>query len=402
MTPVLALGLTQIIGYGSLYYAFAILVPGVADTFGRPEAHLYAVFSVGLLVGGLAAPVAGRLMDRIGAPRLMTVGSGLAAACLVLIATAPSFPVWAAGVILTEIVAVAVLYDAAFATLAQLRGASARRAITRLTLIAGFASTIFWPLAAALDAAIGWRATYLVFAALHLTLGMGLHVWLARQTPVAEPVRPADLPPPVAEATPLPPDEAAAAFRAVAISFALSGALIAAFGVHMVPVLAASGLGDRTTAVAMLVGPAQVGIRLIDALVFTRLHPLTVAAISASALPLSAAGLVLGLPLGLPLWAAGILFAVLFGVGQGLASIVRGTVPLTLFGRAGYGARLGRLAMLRTLASAGAPFAFAALGAAVGWTGALWLFAGIGVAATLPLLALRARLAGRGRLAPLR
>ncbi len=398
MTPVLALGLTQIIGYGSLYYAFAILVPGVAETFGRPEAHLYAVFSVGLLVGGLAAPVAGRLMDRIGAPRLMTAGSGLAAACLVLIATAPAFPVWAAGVILTEVVAVAVLYDAAFAALAQLRGASARRAITRLTLIAGFASTIFWPLAAYLDGAIGWRATYLVFAVLHLTLGMGLHLWLARQTPVAEPVRPADLPPPVAEATPLPPDEATAAFRAVAISFALSGALIAAFGVHMVPVLAASGLGQNATAVAMLVGPAQVGIRLIDALIFTRLHPLTVAAISASALPLSAAGLVLGLPL----WAAGILFAVLFGVGQGLASIVRGTVPLSLFGRAGYGARLGRLAMLRTLASAGAPFAFAAIGAAVGWTGALWLFAGLGVAATLPLVALRARLAGRGRLAPLR
>jgi hypothetical protein len=184
----------------------------------------------------------------------------------------------------------------------------------------------------------------------------------------------------------------------VALSFALSGALISAFGVHMVPVLAASGLGERATAVAMLVGPAQVGIRLIDALVFTRLHPLTVAAISASALPLSAAGLVLGLPL----WAAGILFSVLFGVGQGLASIVRGTVPLTLFGRAGYGARLGRLAMLRTLASAGAPFAFAAVGAAVGWTGALWLFAGIGVAATLPLVALRTRLSGLGHLAPLR
>jgi MFS family permease len=398
MTSVLALGLTQIIGYGSLYYAFAILVPGVAASFGRPEAHLYAVFSVGLLVGGLAAPVAGRLMDRFGAPRLMTAGSGLAAACLVLIAMAPTFPVWAAGVILTEIVAVAVLYDAAFAALAQLRGASARRAITRLTLIAGFASTIFWPLTAYLDGAIGWRATYLFFAALHLTLGLGLHVWLARQTPVADPVRPADLPPPLAEVTPLPPEEAARAFRAVAFSFALSGALISAFGVHMVPVLAASGLAEGATAVAMLVGPAQVGIRLVDALFFTRLHPLTVAAVSASALPLSAAGLVLGLPV----WAAGILFAGLFGVGQGLASIVRGTVPLTLFGRAGYGARLGRLAMLRTVASAGAPFAFAALGAAVGWTGALWLFAGLGVAATLPLLALRARLAGRGHLAPLR
>jgi hypothetical protein len=161
----------------------------------------------------------------------------------------------------------------------------------------------------------------------------------------------------VPEAPRLPPEWTARAFHAVALSFALSGALISAFGVHMVPVLAASGLGERATLAPMLVGPAQVGIRLVDALFFARLHPLTVAAISASALPLSVAGLVLGLPL----WVAGVLFATLFGVGQGLASIVRGTVPLVLFGREGYAARLGRLAMLRTFAAAGAPFAFAAI-----------------------------------------
>jgi hypothetical protein len=99
--------------------------------------------------------------------------------------------------------------------------------------------------------------------------------------------------------------------------------------------------------------------------------------------------------------AAGILFAALFGVGQGLASIVRGTVPLVLFGRDGYAARLGRLAMLRIFAAAGAPFVFAAAGAAVGWTAALWIFAGLGVVAALPLLQLRARLRAEGRLAPL-
>lgn len=394
MNPVLALGLTQILGYGSLYYAFPILAPSAAAAFGRPEAHLYAVFSVGLLVGGLAAPQAGRLMDRLGAARLMAGGSVLAALCLALIGTAPSFPVWAAGVILTEIVAVAVLYDAAFAVLAQLRGAGARRAITRLTLIAGFASTVFWPLAAALDDAIGWRATYLCFSGLHATLGLTLHLWLARQRPeaVTAPAGPA-----MPETPHLPPEWTARAFRAVALSFALSGALISAFGVHMVPVLTAAGLGERATLAAMLVGPAQVTIRLVDALLFARLHPLTVAAVSALALPLSVAGLVLGAPL----WVAGVLFATLFGVGQGLASIVRGTVPLVLFGRTGYAARLGRLAMLRTFAAAGAPFAFAALAAGLGQNATLWLFAALGLVAAIPLLALRARLGAEGRLAPL-
>jgi hypothetical protein len=148
----------------------------------------------------------------------------------------------------------------------------------------------------------------------------------------------------------------------------------------------------------MLVGPAQVGIRAIVAAFFAHLHPLTVAVVSALALPLSTLGLIAGLPA----LAAGILFATLFGVGQGLASIVRGTVPLALFGREGYGTRLGRLAMLRTIASAGAPFVFALAGARIGWTGALVLFAVLGVIAALPLLRLRSRLAAEGRLAPLR
>jgi MFS family permease len=397
MNSVLALGLTQIVGYGSLYYAFPILAPSVAETFDRPEAHLYAVFSVGLLIGGLGAPVAGRLMDRFGAARLMAVGSVCASFCLLLIGTAPSFPVWAVGVVLTEVIAVAVLYDAAFAALSQLRGAGARRAITQLTLIAGFASTVFWPLADTLRDAVGWRVTYLVFAGLHATVGLGLHLWLARQKPEVAPATQAARPA-APETPPLPPEWTGPAFRAVALSFALSAALISGFGVHMVPVLAASGLGEHATLAAMLVGPAQVAIRLIDAVFLARLHPLTVAAISALALPLSVTGLVLGLA---P-WTAGILFATLFGVGQGLASIVRGTVPLVLFGREGYAARLGRLAMLRTFTAAGAPFVFAAAGAEMGWTPALWIFAAMGVVAALPLLRLRARLGREGHLAPLR
>ena len=396
MNPVLALGITQIVGYGTLYYAFPILVPGVAQSFGRPEAHLYAVFSLGLLLGGLAAPRAGLLMDRLGAPRLMVAGSCLAALALVVVGTAPSFPVWALGILAIELVAVAVLYDAAFAALVTLRGAGARRAITRLTLIAGFASTIFWPLTSLLVAELGWRGTALAYAALNATLGAGLHLVLARIRPAPSHLSgaPAALP----DITPLPPEMRRAAFRAVAVSFALTGAVVMAFGVHMVPILAAAGLGAQAAVVAVLMGPAQVAIRIVDALLFRRLHPLTVAAISASALPVASAGLLLGLP---PL-AAGVLFASFLGIGGGLTSIVRGSVPLALFGPSGYGAQLGRLAFLRTLAASGAPFAFAALIAGFGQDAALWLFASVGVAATLPLLALRSRLAAEGRLAPLR
>lgn len=397
MSPVLALGITQIIGYGSLFYAFPILVPGISAEFGRPEAHLYGVFSAGLLAGGLVAPFAGRLIDRIGAPKVMAGGSLAAGLTLAGLGLAPGFWSWTLGILVIELVAVAVLYDAAFAGLALLRGSGARRAITRLTLIAGFASTVFWPLADWLSDREGWRATYAVFASLHLTAGLGLHLWLVRQSPAVEPVT-VPLAGANSDAVPLPPAFVPGAFRAVAVSFALSGALIAVFGVHMVPILTKAGLGERATVAAMLVGPAQVAIRLVDAVFFARLHPLTVSCVSALALPIAAMALLTGLPL----WLAGALFAGVFGVGQGLSSIVRGSVPLSLFGRAGYGARLGRLAMIRTFVSAGAPFGAAAVLSVLGLELTLWFCAALGVAGALPLLVLRSRLIAGGHLAPLR
>lgn len=395
---VLALGISQIVGYGSLYYAFPILVPHVAETFGTTDTALYAVFSAGLLLGGLLAPLAGRLFDRHGAPRPMAAGSAAAGLILAGMAAAPSLAVYAAGVIAIEVVAVAVLYDAAFAALAQIEGAGARRAITRLTLIAGFASTIFWPLTGWLAEAAGWRATLLAYGLLHLTVLVPLHLWLARLSP-APPIRPS------ADPGPLPPAPAelpgplvpAAAF-AVATSFALSAALISAFGVHMVPILASAGLGASAPLAAMLMGPAQVAIRLVDALFWRALHPLTVAVVSALALPAGALILLSGAPATL----AAPAFAAVFGIGQGLSSIVRGSVPFVLFGPAGYGERLGRLARVRTIVSAGAPLAFAAAAAATDARLALGAFAAIGLVGAAPLVLLRARLGRIGLLAPLR
>ncbi len=400
---VAALGASQILGYGTLYYAFPLLVPGIAAEFGVSQPWLFGVYSLGFLLGGFAAPAAGRLMDRRGAPRIMAAGSAAAGALLAALALSPG-PWGLAGLVLVlEIVSVTVLYDAAFASLARIHGAGARRAITRLTLVGGFASTLFWPLTDALAGTFGWRGTWAVFAGLHLTLGLGLHLWLAgrerRLGPsVAVPVAAGDpAPRPVAAVSALPDGMGAAAFLAVASGFALSAVLISALGVHMVPILTAAGLGAQATLVAMLMGPAQVGIRLVDALFWRRLHPLTVAAISALALPAAVAGLVSGLPV----WLAGPALAVLFGVGQGLASIVRGSVPLALFGETGYGARLGRLALIRTLASAGAPVFFAMLMAGLGLDAALAVLAGVGLVAALPILWLRARLDAGGHLAPL-
>jgi MFS family permease len=389
---VMALGVTQIIGYGTLYYAFAILAPSVAREFAVGEATLYAIFSAGLLAGGLAAPKLGHWMDRFGAPRLMAGGSVLAAALLASLSAAPDLWTFAILIILIEVVSVAVLYDAAFAALAHHGKASARRAITHLTLIAGFASTVFWPLTGWLVDSTGWRQSYLFFAALHLFLAVPLHVWVMKRPSLsAGATKQASAAPEFGP--PLAGVDARIAFWAVAISFALSGVVISALGVHLVPVLQALDLGGASYLVGMMMGPAQVLIRLTDSLFWKSFHPVNVALISASACPIALVMLLI------PSHAifAGVAFAILFGVSQGLSSIVRGTVPLALFGSTGYGARLGRLAAIRTVLGAGAPFLFAVAAQEFGIRAALITALAIGAVALLPLMMVRIRIRGNAK-----
>jgi MFS family permease len=385
---VAALGATQIIGYGSLFYAFPLLAPAMAAESGQSEAWLYAALSVGLLAGGLVAPWAGRAMDRIGAARLMTWGSALATLNLAALALAPA-TLWALAPLIaaTQIVAVAVTYDAAFATLATLRGAGARRAITRLTLIAGLASTLFWPLTGWLVEGIGWRLATLGYAALHLILALPLHAALARTAPDPAPTPGHRAPGPAFD--PLPPESRARAFALLAWGFTLSGVLIGALGVHLVPVLLAMGFGPVAYVAGMVMGPMQVAIRAVDAVFWGGIHPVTVALLSAGLVAVAVPVLLVA-PASV---AAAIAFAALFGAGQGLSSIVRGSVPLVLFGTAGYGALLGRLTAIRQVAGALAPLAFAVLLAQLSPAAALTVAGLVGLAALPPLWLLRAEVA---------
>ncbi len=350
------LGVTQILGYGAIFYAYPLLVGPVAREFGVTDAWFYAAFSVGLLLGGVVASFAGHWLDRFGAPRVMAIGSSGVAVIFAALSVAPNAHVFGALVIALQAISFLVLYDAAFAALALGVPVGTRKAITRLTLIAGFASTLFWPLTGVMVDGVGWRATLLAFAALHLTVALPLHVWLAR---IARHARNAGA---GASGTTAPPDwpplqgkVAQRAFWILGASFALTGIVIAAFGVHLVPSLIALGLGSSAYLVGMLMGPAQVAVRIVDATVWRNLHPLVVALISGSAIVLATGALLLA-PLGL---AFAIAFAVLFGAGNGLASIVRGAVPLALFGARGIGRRLGHLAALRNVTGAAAPFLFA-------------------------------------------
>ncbi|MBM3082765.1 arsenite efflux MFS transporter ArsK [Chelatococcus daeguensis] len=376
-----ALGLTQITGYGTLYYSFPVLAPAIAREFTLSEQWIFAALSASLLAGSLLAPTAGRWMDRVGAAWLMTIGSAAAALALVLCALAPGRVTFVTALLAMELTSCFVLYGAAFAAIVQAGSPQAQRSITHLTLIAGFASTLFWPLTSALHAHLSWREVYGVFAALNLGLCMPIHWALLRIARRGSRLAPS--PPEVAsvagpaanEGSTLDARSRRTAFLLMLAGFAIEGFVLSALLMHMVPLMATLGLGAAGLFIATLFGPAQVASRLVNMLFGGRLAQTHLATVAAGLLTLGVAVLAATAP-----WLAGaVLFAVLFGLGSGLISIVSGTLPLELFGRDGYGARLGWVSAARQFTSALGPFAFALLMSRTAVETSLWSVAVAGL-----------------------
>ncbi|AZO44485.1 MFS transporter [Mesorhizobium sp. M7D.F.Ca.US.005.01.1.1] len=385
-----ALGLTQIIGYGTLFYSFSILAPAMAKEFGLTEGWVFAALSASLFAGSLFAPTAGRWADRFGAGRIMTIGSVAAAVALALCAVAPGRVSFALALLAMELASSFVLYSAAFVAIVQIGGPRPQRSITHLTLIAGFASTLFWPLTSALHAHLTWREVYLLFAALNLGLCLPIHAWLMRLSrrhataTLQEPARASE------QGTPLDPRRGRAVFLLMLAGFATEGFVLSAILIHMVPLTTALGLGTAGLFVSTLFGPAQVASRLINMLFGGRLQQTHLAVIAALLLTAGLCALLLTTP-----WLLGaFVFVFLFGLGSGLTSIVGGTLPLELFGREGYGARLGWASAARQFTSAFAPFALAFMMARTSVANSLWVLvvvAASGVIAFLAIALLRRR-----------
>lgn len=352
LAAVAALGVTQIIGYGTLYYSFSILAPDMAAQFSWSSEWVFGALSAALLVGGLTAPWLGVLFDRIGAGRVMASGSLAAAVALIACALAPNKAAYVAALIAIEVSANLVQYGAAFALLVQIRPQVASRSITYLTLIAGFASTIFWPITTALHAHLSWQNVYLVFAVLNLVICLPVHAWLSRSGTAPRAVASTAAP---QVAGRLPPQRRRLGFAIMVTGFSLMSLSSSAMLVHLVPLLSGLGLGATAALVGTLFGPSQVGSRLINMLFGKNLPPLHLAVIAAMLIP----GGVLVLLFSAPSVAGAMVFAVIFGMGNGLLSIVTGTLPLHLFGSEGYGKLQGKMMAARLILSALAPFVLA-------------------------------------------
>ena len=176
------LGLAQTLAWGSTYYLPAILANAMAAELGIATAWIFTAFSAGLLVSAFLGPTAGRLIDSHGGRRVLPVSNLVIAAGLALLGACSGMVSLFAAWLVIGVGTSAGLYEAAFATLAGIYGRDARRAITGITLIAGFASTVCWPLSAYMDVTIGWRATCFVWAAAHLLIGMPINALAAAGT----------------------------------------------------------------------------------------------------------------------------------------------------------------------------------------------------------------------------
>ncbi len=383
---VISLGITQIIGWGTTIYALGVLAKPIAtDTGWRTDLVILGI-TVALLASSLVSTTVGRLIDRRGGRMVMVAGSAFVALMQVAIALTPNLTGYLVAWALLGLAMRLCLYDAAFAALVQVTPSRGRMAISYLTLFGSFASSIFWPIGHILAEQFGWRTTFLIFAAMNLIICLPLHWWgLAAKEAVDAPN---DLPAaaqPSAASVIAPVLEGRAkqiAMAVFAVVISCCAFVFGALAVLLPAVLEASGVtAAEAVVLASIKGVAQFGGRVCDIRFGRNLGVLTVGRIAVACLPISFAALLFGS--GGFGWA--LVFTILFGISNGLLTIVRGAVPLVLFGPVGYGAVLGLLATPYLLMNATAPVMLAALVERTGYIAGEWVLFGFGIIAVVAM-----------------
>lgn len=383
-----ALGTAQTLAWASSYYLPAMLAAPMAADLGVATPTVFAAFSGAMVVSALVGPWAGLAIDRHGG-RVVLAGTSLVFALgLGMLGFAQGLWTMVIAWLVIGAAMGAGLYEAAFSSLVRLYGQHARGAITGITLLAGFASTVGWPLSAWMEARFGWRNACLGWAGIHLLIGLPLNAWLPTLPSPAQPERTAAADPAQAMASASPSPVAAAggagyATALLAFVFAATWFISTAMATHLPRMLEAAGATlAAAVAVGALVGPAQVAGRVLEFGFLRRVHPLLSARLAALAHPAGVTVLLMAGPVAAPL------FAILHGAGNGILTIAKGTLPLALFGAQGYGARQGWLMLPARIAQALAPLLFGLALDAWG-ANALWLSGAIGLAACGALMLLR-------------
>jgi MFS family permease len=371
---ILALGTTQTLAWASSYYLPAILADPIAHDLGVSSNWIFAAFSASLVISAVLGPRVGRQIDLVGGRSVLSISNLTLAAGLALLGCTYSIPMLVVAWLLLGIGMGFGLYDAAFGTLGRIYGETARRSITGITLIAGFASTVGWPLTAWGLETIGWRDTCLAWAAAHILIGLPLNFFMLPAVKGAKAAVTTSINPHI------PIDRT---MILLAFAFAAAWSVTGAMAAHLPRILEAAGATPlQAVSAGALVGPAQVFARIIEANFLSRYHPIVSTRLACLTHPIGAA--ILALVGG----AAASTFAIFHGAGNGILTIARGTLPLAIFGPENYGYRLGIIGAPARMAQAAAPLVFGLLVDTMG-SRVLMVSSALSLAALLALFLLR-------------
>ena len=349
---VLALGTTQTLAWASSVYLPALVADPIAHDLGISSNWIFGAYSAALVIAGLLGPRVGRQIDHVGGRPVLSISNLTLAAGLVLLGFTQSIWMLMLAWLLLGIGMSYGLYDAAFGALGRIYGEAARSAITGITLIAGFASTIGWPLTALGLQTIGWRETCFAWAAAHILVGLPLNLLMLPRIQVAKTTAETAVKPHI------PIDRTMAL---LAFAFAAAWTVTGAMAAHFPRILEAAGASPvQAVAAGALIGPAQVAARIFEASFLKRYHPIISARLACLMHPIGAA--IVWLTGG----AATSVFAVFHGSGNGVITIARGTLPLAIFGPQNYGYRLGLIGAPARMTQAAAPLLFGFLIDAMG------------------------------------
>jgi MFS family permease len=341
-----ALGTAQTLAWGSSYYLPAILADPIAHDLGISNNWFFAAFSASLVISGLLGPRVGRQIDRVGGRQILCASNVVLAAGLALLGASGSVWMMSTAWLLLGIGMGLGLYDAAFGALGRIYGSDARASITGITLIAGFASTVGWPLSSLGLETIGWSDTCYAWAVAHIVIGLPLNLALPRTEGAVH-----------TEGSVVKPHihiDRTMVF--LSFAFAAAWTVTSAMAAHLPRIVEAFGSTPAQAVFAgMMIGPAQVAARVLEASLLSRFHPLVSTRLACITHPIGACAI------GLFGGGAAAAFALLHGAGNGILTIARGTLPLAIFGPENYGYRLGLIGAPSRICQAIAPLAFGLL-----------------------------------------
>jgi MFS family permease len=364
VSAVLALGITQITAWGTSYYCLGVLAGPISHDTGWSRGFVFLGFTVALLAMGVVSNGVGRAIDRRGARAMMTLGTAVVSVGLFGLSQVHSQVAYLAVWAFLGVGMRLCLYDAAFVALVQVAPSRGRMAISYLTLFGAFASSVFWVIGHALNEQVGWRQTLVAFALINLVVCLPLHWFgLARRESgrtAGAAARPAVSP----DGPHLEGTSRSIALTLFALIMSLNGFVFGVISIQLIPLLEAAGLATAAAVwVASLKGVAQFGGRVVEIAFARNLRAITVGRIAIGILPPALVLLLVGTS-SLPLVVA---FTLIMGASQGVITIVRGALPLALFGASAYGAVLGLIATPVLVVNAAAPTVFAWIVERWGW-----------------------------------